>query len=113
MSGAGRVLLAGMPDETVQQALRRYDAEREPGSPTISLAALRRELQSIRANGHAVTHDRVTPGAGVVAAPVPADAAGEPMAVGIGGPSGVIRGRSAEFAALIKDAVGRYLGAGA
>ena len=90
-SGFGRVFLAGMADDDVRQVVFRHNAQQTDDGSRLSLATVRRDVQAIRAAGHAVSIDRVSPGAGVVALLLPQPSDATPMAVGIGGSSPVIR----------------------
>ena len=62
-------------------------------------------LQAIRATGCSVSFDKVSPGAGVVAVQVPTPVHETPLAVGIGGPSALIRSNATSYGALLQDAV--------
>lgn len=109
-SGFGRVFMAAMPDEEVRQIVFRYNAQQAHDGARLSLAAVRRDVQTIRAAGHSVSIDRISAGAGVVAVLLPQPAGATQMAVGIGGSSQAIRANAAAFAALIKDGIRRNLG---
>jgi DNA-binding IclR family transcriptional regulator len=108
-SGFGRLFLAAMPDEEVRQVIFRHNAQQPADGAQLSLAAVRRDVQAIRAAGHAVSVDRISPGAGVVAVLLPQLSGTTQMAVGIGGSTQAIRANAAVFAALIKDGIRRNL----
>ena len=107
-SGFGRLFMASMSSDEVEQVLRSYNAQQLGDALRVSLAALRRELHTIRTTGCSVSFDRVSPGAGVVAVRVPTRIDETPLAVGIGGPSALIRAHAAMYGALLQDAVRRY-----
>lgn len=107
-SGAGRMFMVDMSDDRVRWLLHRYNSELPPGASKLSLASLKRELDTIRAAGYSVSFDTVTPGAGIVAMALPASPQGMPLVVGIGGLSQTIRANSETFARLIGDSIKRH-----
>lgn len=107
-SGFGRVFMARMSEEEIEAVLRAHNAQQANDSSRLSAAALRRDLQSIRATGCSVSFDKVSPGAGVVAVQIPMPIDETPLAVGIGGPSALIRSNAASYGALLQDAVRRF-----
>ena len=107
-SGFGRLFMARMADEEIDQVLRIHNAEQASDTGRLNAAALRCELQAIRATGFSVSFDKVSPGAGVVAVRVPTPLQETPLAVGIGGPSALIRSNAASYGALLQDAVRRF-----
>lgn len=109
-SGFGRLFLAGMSAEKVRQNVFRFAAQQIDKAACPSLAAVRRDVQAIRMAGHAISMNRVTQGAGVVAVPLPKTACNTPMAVGIGSSTPTIRAHGREFAAQIKHEIRRVLG---
>jgi len=77
----------------------------------ISLAALRRDLLTIRSQGYAVSLNRITAGAGVIGMRLPpAASASWPLAVGIGGWSKTIKAKQDELVRLLRAGVERHLG---
>jgi DNA-binding IclR family transcriptional regulator len=109
-SGFGRLFLSGLPDDELRQVVFRHNAQQPDDGSRLSLAAVRRDVQAIRTAGHAVSFDRVSPGAGVVAVRLPPGRDATPMAVGIGSSSQTIRTNAAAFATLMKDSIRRNLG---
>ncbi len=107
-SGAGRMLMSMQDDERVRALVLGHNALLPAGAPKLQLAAVRRDLATIRADGHAVSFDKVTAGAGIVAAPLPVTPGGLPLVVGIGGLSQTIRANANRFAALIRAAITRH-----
>lgn len=107
-SGFGRLFMARMADEEIDQVLRTHNAEQASDAGRLNAAALRCELQAIRATGFSVSFDQVSPGAGVVAVRVPTPLLETSLAVGIGGPSALIRSNAASYGALLQDAVRRF-----
>ena len=107
-SGFGRLFMTRMSDEEVDQVLRFHNAQQASDTSRLSATALRRDLQAIRATKCSVSFDKVSPGAGVVAVQVPTPVHETPLAVGIGGPSALIRSHAASYGALLQDAVRRF-----
>lgn len=108
-SGMGRLFLSLMPDDTIRQIVFRHNAMQPDDDSRLSLAAVRRDVQSIRAAGYSVSVDRVSLGAGVVAVALPTRKGDSLMAVGIGGLSKTIRSNAESFAALMKEGIRRHL----
>ena len=107
-SGFGRLFMSGMSDEEVDQVLRSHHAQQAPDTVRVNPTALKRDLQAIRTSGCSVSFDKVSPGAGVVAVRVPTPLDETPLALGIGGPSALIKSHAASYAALLQDAVRRF-----
>jgi DNA-binding IclR family transcriptional regulator len=85
-TGAGKAILAGLPDERVDGILSTYEFEERTAETLTSESALRRELETVRDRGYAVLTGEHFEGAGAVAAPVRDRAAGVQGAVSVTGP---------------------------
>lgn len=109
-SGFGRLFMSQMADEEVEQVLRSHNAQQPTEALRLGAAALRRDLQAIRSTGYSVSFDKVSPGAGVVAVQLPVPLNETPLAVGIGGPSALIRANATAYGALLQDGVRRFCG---
>lgn len=107
-SGAGRVFMSMLDDERVRMLVYRHNEELPRGEPKLSLSVVRRDLAQIRQAGYSVSVDRVTPGAGIVAAPLPMSHGGKSLVVGIGGLSQTIRANAERFSKLIRASVKRH-----
>ncbi|QHE83696.1 IclR family transcriptional regulator [Hydrogenophaga sp. BPS33] len=110
-SGLGRLLLSTMSDEKVRHLVLRHNGGDLSENELVSLAALRRELNTIRARGYSVMLRGVTPGAGLIGMLLPMTVDGLPLAVGIGGWAREMRTRQLEYVTLLRDAIARHLGA--
>lgn len=108
-SGLGRVLLSTMSDEKVRHLVMRHNNGPLADQGRISLAALQRELATIRARGHAVVLRGVTPGAGLIGMLLPMEVEGQPLAVGIGGWAREMRARQQDYVNLLRSAIDRHL----
>jgi IclR family transcriptional regulator, acetate operon repressor len=111
-SGFGRLFMSRMAEDEVDRIVRAHNEQCAHDAARLALASVRRDLQSIRAAGFAVSFDKVSPGAGVVAVQIPTAPTESPLAVGIGAPSGLIKANATAYGALLRSAVQRYCGAG-
>jgi DNA-binding IclR family transcriptional regulator len=109
-SGTGRMFMASMNDERVRWLVHRHNTEATTSASKLSLAAVRRDLAAIRADGYSVSFDKATPGAGIVAAGLPVAPGRAPLVVGIGGLSQTIRANAEDFGRLIRRAIKRHFG---
>lgn len=110
-SGLGRLFMSAMTDDQVREIVERHNASEEDAARRLSLAAVRRDMAAIRAQGHVVSTDRITPGAGVVAVLLPVTHGGLPLALGIGGWSKTIKEESQAFVQSMRKGIRRHLGA--
>lgn len=109
-SGVGRLFLSRYTSEEQRKIITRLNANRQPNEPHIDFAEVAEDMKRIKRLGYAVSADRVTAGAGVVARFLPSDPDERAMAVGIGGRSEVIRSRQVEFAKLLRISINLHLG---
>jgi IclR family pca regulon transcriptional regulator len=66
----GRVLLAGLPDDELQQVLARADLRKLTSRTNVSKHALAREVKRIRDEGYALVDEELEPGLRSIAAPI-------------------------------------------
>lgn len=85
-TGAGKAILAALPDERVDEILSSYEFEERTAETLTSESALRRELETVRDRGFAVLTGEHFEGAGAVAAPLHDSASGVQAAVSVTGP---------------------------
>jgi DNA-binding IclR family transcriptional regulator len=111
-SGLGRLFLMDMPEDQLRHLVLRHN-DGPDVTEKISLAALRRDLQTIRAQGYAVSLNRVSAGAGVIGVRLPVEAGNWPLAIGIGGWSRNIRSRQDEIVGLLRAGVERHFNSAA
>ena len=83
-SAVGKVLLSTMDDEEVLRIVRNVNAIDVDFPAPVDGRALLKEIEECRRTGFAFSVDSVTQGSSVIAARVPADVGGQPLAVGIG-----------------------------
>jgi DNA-binding IclR family transcriptional regulator len=108
-SGMGRLFLSTYPTDKVRDLLKRINAEQKPGEPIFRLADLQPDFDEIHRQGYAVSQNRITPGATVVAMMVPHTEGFPPLAMSIGGFTESVIKRVEEFADLMKTAIRRQL----
>lgn len=83
-SAVGKVLLSTMDDEQVLRIVRNVNATDVDFPQPVDGKALLKEIEECRRSGFAFSVDSVTVGSSVIAARVPVDVGGHPLAVGIG-----------------------------
>ncbi len=108
-SGLGRTLLSAMPEEKIRHLVMRHNNGPLADEGRVSMAALQRDLSTIRARGYSVVLRGVTPGAGLIAMILPMELGGVPLAVGIGGWAREMRTRQQEYVLLLRSAIERHL----
>ena len=108
-SGLGRTLLSAMPEEKIRHLVMRHNNGPLADEGRVSLAALQRDLSTIRARCYSVVLRGVTPGAGLIAMILPVELGGVPLAVGIGGWAREMRTRQQEYVLLLRSAIDRHL----
>lgn len=109
ISGMGRLFMSTMDDVRVRQIVHRYNTEITREENKLNLAAVRRDLASLRADGYAPSFDRVTPGAGGISVLLPVTPHGVPMAMAIGGLSKTINDNRDRLLLLIRKSIRRQL----
>jgi len=88
MSGAGKALLACLPEVEVERIAGRKGLQRSTEKTLVTLPVLKTELRTIRARGFAVDDEEFAPGLRCVAAPL-LDERGKPMgALSLSGTAG-------------------------
>ncbi len=109
LSGIGRLFLSQMSDDEVRQVVFRHNALQQQESAHLSYAAVRRDIEGIRAAGYSVSVDRISQGAGLVCVPLPARPQAGPMGVAVAGLSSVIRSNCGIIAQRITETISRHL----
>jgi len=106
-STIGRVLLSELPlpeaRRLIHDALAAMPERRE------SMQEIEDELQRIRKRGLALYSDLVTPGATMLAMPIPMGPSGRSVAIGIAAPNEYFRNRKQPFTALLKNAIAEHI----
>jgi DNA-binding IclR family transcriptional regulator len=108
-SGMGRLFLSTYPVEKVREMLKRINAEHQADQQPFRLADMQPDFDEIRARGYAVSMNRITPGATIVAIMMPHTEGFPPLAMSIGGFTESVMKRVEEFADLMKSAVRLHL----
>lgn len=108
-SGTGFALLSAMPDAEIRQTVHRINAEARGGKGTgVAPEQLMSTVEEVRRSGYAFTIDLVTPGAGILAMVLPVADGRNPLVVGIGGISEVLKKRKTELIKVMRDTLANH-----
>lgn len=108
-SSAGYAMLSTLNDEEVTRIVMRVNADAMDEAPLLKVRDILQTVAEIRAKGYSFTHDLVTPGGGMIAAPLPRVDRQPQMVVGIGGISEVMRQKERDLAgALLRQLDKRF-----
>ena len=106
-STIGRVLLSELPLPEARRLIQ--DALAAMPERRASTQEIEDELQRIRKRGFALYSDLVTPGATMLAMPIPMGPSGRPVAIGIAAPKEYFRNRKQPFTELLKNAIAEHI----
>ena len=106
-STIGRVLLSELPLPEARRLIQ--DALTVMPDRSASTQEIEDELQRIRKRGFALYSDLVTPGATMLAMPIPMDRSGRPVAIGLAAPKDQFRNRKQLFTELLKNAIAEHI----
>lgn len=112
-SAVGKVLLSTMDDEQVLRIVRNVNATDVDFPQPVDGKALLQEIAECRRTGFAFSVDSVTEGSSVIAARVPVDVGGQPLAVGIGVNTWEREQLEQSIMDLLREALGTYFPPGA
>lgn len=107
-SGMGRMLMSTLPAERVREIVQRHNTSERNPEHRLNLASVTRDLSGVRAAGYALSLNRITRGAGVVAVLLPSDE-GPLLSLGIGGLSKTIQEQASELVKLMRQGIARHL----
>lgn len=109
-SGLGYALLASYPNKEVRRLVKLLNtADADPGN-AVDVKSLLIEVEMVRKKGHALSLSLVTPGAGVVAMPLPKLAeSSAPLAICVAGLTDALMSQERQFAGLMRDAIRFHL----
>ncbi|AEG92509.1 IclR family transcriptional regulator [Ramlibacter tataouinensis] len=107
-SAVGKVLLSTMADDEILRIVRNVNATDVSFPQPVDGKALLKEVAECRRTGFAFSVDAVTPGSSVIAARVPVDVGGQPLAVGIGVHTWQRQELQDTVMALLREALGTY-----
>lgn len=103
-SGSGHMLLAGLPDATIRRLVRRHNAECAEDR-RIDAPDLLATVEACRERGYAVSHNQVTPLAGMIAFALPTREGEEPLVIAIGGPTDRLVANEAEYVGIVRETI--------
>jgi DNA-binding IclR family transcriptional regulator len=112
-SAVGKLLLSTMDDDQILRIVRNVNATDVDFPEPLDGKALLKEIAEIRRTGFAFSTDSVTQGSSVIAARVPVDAGGQPLAVGIGVHTWQREELRESIMALLREAIATYFAPGA
>jgi DNA-binding IclR family transcriptional regulator len=102
-TATGKILLSLKSNAEVGAMVRRINAAER--KPSINLATLMAEIESVRACGYAVCHEEATPGASGIGMLMPRIPDHPPIAIGVAGRTERIRARQASITDELREAV--------
>jgi DNA-binding IclR family transcriptional regulator len=109
-SVSGFAMLSTLTDHEIRRIVMRVNAETEDGKPLVKLADVMEHVNHTREKGYAFSCDMVTRGGGMIAAPLPGPLGGQPLVIGIGGISEVMRAREIELVSVLTGCISARFG---
>jgi DNA-binding IclR family transcriptional regulator len=109
-SVSGFAMLSTLTDHEIRRIVMRVNAETEDGKPLVKLADVMEHVNHTREKGYAFSCDMVTRGGGMIAAPLPGPLGGQPLVIGIGGISEVMRAREIELVSVLTGCLSARFG---
>lgn len=109
-SGTGYAILSTYSDADVRKIVHRINAEAPTIEDVVKIPQLLRTLVEVREQGYAFTADLVTPGGGVIAMPLPTHDAQQPLAIGVGGITEILKQRREKLVEILRETVAEFLG---
>ena len=107
-AAVGKMLLSRKADVDVLYLLRRINADESDPANLVNASNLLEELDVIRRQGYALTDGQVVPGRGAVAVALPTPPSQPPMAIGLGGPSEIMKVEYPRYLELLREALLPY-----
>jgi DNA-binding IclR family transcriptional regulator len=107
-SGTGYAALSTLPDSEVTRLVMRSN---DGGLSQVDVRDFLKKIAVVRQKGYAFVYDNITRGGGIIAALLPEVGDQDPIVVGIGGVSEVMRAREHELASILKQELVRHAGA--
>jgi DNA-binding IclR family transcriptional regulator len=104
-SVSGYAMLSTLSDHEIRRVVMRVNAEADGAKPLVKLADVMTHVQHTREKGYAFSCDMVTRGGGMIAAPLPGPQGSQPLVIGIGGISEVMRAREAELVSVLTGCI--------
>lgn len=109
ISGTGRALLSQMDPAAIGKLARRHNASLDAQSP-LEISHVLKQAAADRAQGHAMSLNHVTPRAGSIAMPLPAQRPDKPLVIGLAGLSDRLIASEQGYAETIRRGVHALLG---
>jgi DNA-binding IclR family transcriptional regulator len=109
-SVSGFAMLSTLTDHEIRRIVMRVNAETDDGKPLVKLADVMEHVNHTREKGYAFSCDMVTRGGGMIAAPLPGPLGAQPLVIGIGGISEVMRAREIELVSVLTGCISARFG---
>jgi len=107
-SGVGYSELSRLPDSEITRLVMRSN---DAGLSQLDANEVLKKIAVVRQKGYSFVYDNITRGGGIISALLPGVREQEPMVIGIGGVSEVLRAREAEYASILKQQLALHSGA--
>lgn len=110
-SGTGWALLAPQPDRTIARIHQRSDSRIGKGGlpKDLTLDDVMAQVRKVRGKGYVYSRGTNTPGAGVIAMPLPARPNGVQLAIGVGGLVERLDKSEKQIVKLMKAAIAQHM----
>jgi DNA-binding IclR family transcriptional regulator len=108
-SVAGRVLLSAMPDEEIKRLYHSLNAYATSREQVVNVRELIESMKEIRRQGYLCDSSPGADGRGLIAVPLPIEAAGRPLVIGLGASSDDLKEREAEYLGVIREEIAAHL----
>jgi DNA-binding IclR family transcriptional regulator len=106
---AGRVLLSMMPEAEIKRLYHRLNAYAARSEEVVNVRELLESLKEIRRAGYLCDVSPGAEGRGLIAVPLPGEATGRPLVIGLGGPYADLKSREAEYVSIIREEIAIHL----
>jgi DNA-binding IclR family transcriptional regulator len=110
-SATGWVLLSSLPDLEIAALVRRANASAPSSEAMVRVPELIRRVEAIRTLGYVATPSSITPGASIIAMPLPQTVTNSPLAIAIGNPSSRMEPRTPALIELLDRRIKERLSA--
>lgn len=109
-SATGLTLISDLPDREIKRIGVRYNAEPQEVEVKVSVSELMESVQKVRTRGYAFRHNTVTPGAGVIAMPLPVlDSSKEKLSIGIAAPAQYLFDKKDDVLVALHEEIASHL----
>jgi DNA-binding IclR family transcriptional regulator len=107
-SAMGQAILSATDPQLIPALVRRINAEERDKANLVKPAEFLAKLEKCRSDGYAYSEGAATKGSGMVAVLLATPPHQPPLALGLGGPIPLLRGRKAPFVRALREFVERH-----